>query len=97
MLLQQDAEARADFGVFRRLDLFVFLALPLVVGIVFRLGGEALLYRAMFLEEIGKDYVRTARSKGLAETAVLFGHVLRNALLPILTHGGRAALLFLGA
>ena len=62
------------------LDLFKFLALPVVVGIVSRLGCEARLFRAMFLEEIGKDYVRTARSKGLAETAVLFRHVLRNAL-----------------
>jgi peptide/nickel transport system permease protein len=46
------------------------------------------LFRAMLLEEVGKDYVRTARSKGLGEPAVLFGHVLRNAWLPILTHVG---------
>jgi peptide/nickel transport system permease protein len=72
------------------LDLFKFLALPLIVGIVFQLGSEARLFRAMLLEEIGKDYVRTARSKGLAEPAVLFGHVLRNAWLPILTHVGAA-------
>ena len=73
-------------------DLFVFLALPIVIGIASRLGGEALFYRTMFLEEIGKDYVRTARSKGLSETVVLFRHVLRNALLPILTeHRRRAA------
>ena len=52
------------------------------------LGSEARLYRAMFLEEIGKDYVRTARAKGLAEFAVLFRHVLRNALIPILTNIG---------
>ena len=49
-------------------DLFVFLALPIVIGIVSRMGGEALFYRTMFLEEVGKDYVRTARSKGLSET-----------------------------
>ena len=42
-------------------------------------------YRTIFLEEIGKDYVRTARAKGLSETVVLFRHVLRNALIPILT------------
>ncbi len=60
-------------------DLFVFLALPILIGIASRLGGEALFYRTMFLEEIGKDYVRTARSKGLSETVVLFRHVLRNA------------------
>jgi peptide/nickel transport system permease protein len=79
-------------------DLFVFLALPIIVGIVARLGSEALFYRTMFLEEIGKDYVRTARSKGLSETAVLFRHVLRNALLPILTSTVAVLpLLFLGA
>jgi peptide/nickel transport system permease protein len=79
-------------------DLFVFLALPIVIGIVSRLGAEALFYRTMFLEEIGKDYVRTARSKGLSETVVLFRHVLRNALLPILTSTVAVLpLLFLGA
>jgi len=79
-------------------DVFVFLALPVIIGIVSRLGGEALFYRTMFLEEIGKDYVRTARSKGLSETVVLFRHVLRNALLPILTSTVAVLpLLFLGA
>lgn len=70
------------------LDLVKFLALPLIVGIVFQLGSEARLFRAMLLEETNKDYVRTARSKGLSEAAVLFGHVLRNAWLPVLTHVG---------
>jgi peptide/nickel transport system permease protein len=80
------------------MDMFVFLALPVVIGIVSRLGGEALFYRTMFLEEVGKDYVRTARSKGLSETAVLFRHVLRNAMLPILTSTVAVLpLLFLGA
>ena len=79
-------------------DLFVFLALPVIIGIVSRLGSEALFYRTMFLEEIGKDYVRTARSKGLSETVVLFRHVLRNAMLPILTSTVAVLpLLFLGA
>lgn len=79
-------------------DLFVFLALPVLIGIVSRLGGEALFYRTMFLEEIGKDYVRTARSKGLSETVVLFRHVLHNAMLPILTSTVAVLpLLFLGA
>lgn len=62
-----------------------FLILPVAIGIFSRLGGDTLLYRTMFLEEIGKDYVRTARAKGADETRVLFRHVLRNALLPILT------------
>jgi len=72
--------------------------LPILIGIASRLGGEALFYRTMFLEEIGKDYVRTARSKGLSETVVLFRHVLRNAMLPILTSTVAVLpLLFLGA
>jgi peptide/nickel transport system permease protein len=70
------------------LDLLKFLALPLIVGIVYQLGSEARLFRAMLLEETTKDYVRTARSKGLSEAVVLFRHVLRNAWLPVLTHVG---------
>jgi peptide/nickel transport system permease protein len=65
-----------------------FLVLPVLLSLLSRLGTEARLYRAMFLEEIGKDYVRTARAKGLAESAVLFRHVLRNALIPIVTSAG---------
>jgi len=79
-------------------DVVVFLVLPVLIGVVSRLGGEALFYRTMFLEEIGKDYVRTARAKGLSETVVLFRHVLPNALLPILTSTVAVLpLLFLGA
>lgn len=70
------------------LDAVKFLILPIGLSLVSRLGLEARLYRAMFLEEIGKDYVRTARAKGLTETAVLYGHVLRNALIPIVTSAG---------
>ena len=79
-------------------DLFEFLVLPILIGSSSRLGSEALLYRAMFLEEIGKDYVRTARAKGLSETVVLFRHVLRNALIPILTSAVAVLpLVFLGS
>ena len=70
------------------LDVVKFLVLPIGLSLLARLGGEARLYRAMFLEEIGKDYVRTARAKGLSELAVLFRHVLRNALIPIITSAG---------
>jgi peptide/nickel transport system permease protein len=65
-----------------------FLVLPVLLSLLSRLGSEGRLYRAMFLEELGRDYVRTARAKGLAEQRVLFGHVLRNALIPILTSAG---------
>lgn len=75
-----------------------FLALPVLVAVIGRLGGEARFYRTIFLEEIGKDYVRTARAKGLSERVVLFRHVLRNALLPILTGTVSAIpLLFMGS
>ncbi len=75
-----------------------FLLLPIAVGIVGRLGGETRFYRTLFLEEIGKDYVRTARAKGLSEPAVLFGHVLRNALIPILSSSVAVIpLLFMGS
>jgi len=70
------------------LDAARFLVLPVLLSLLARLGGEARLYRAMFLEEVGKDYVRTARAKGLAEQVVLFRHVLRNALIPIITSAG---------
>lgn len=63
----------------------VFLLLPIAIGLLSRAGSDTLLYRAMFLEETEKDYVRTARSKGISDLRVLFGHVLRNASLPIIT------------
>lgn len=62
-----------------------FLILPVIVGVIGGVGSGARWYRTLFLEEIGKDYVRTARAKGLSERLVLFRHVLRNALIPILT------------
>ena len=70
------------------LDAVRFLLLPIFLSLLSRLGGESRLYRAMFLEEIGKDYVRTARAKGLSELRVLGRHVLRNALIPIITSAG---------
>jgi peptide/nickel transport system permease protein len=80
------------------LDAVKFLLLPILLSLVARVGGEARLYRAMFLEEIGKDYVRTARAKGLAEHVVLVRHVLRNALIPIITSaGGYVPIVFLGS
>ncbi len=62
-----------------------FLILPVLVGVVASLGDSSRFYRTLFLEEIHKDYVRTARAKGLPEWRVLFRHVLGNAMIPILT------------
>ena len=67
------------------LDAAKFVVLPVCIGVVSGIGSSTRWYRTIFLEEIGKDYVRTARAKGLSETAVLFGHVLKNAMIPILT------------
>jgi peptide/nickel transport system permease protein len=67
------------------LDAWRFLILPVLIGVVSGIGSSARWYRTIFLEEVGKDYVRTARAKGLPETVVFFRHVLRNALIPILT------------
>ena len=75
-------------GYAHGLDAVRFLLLPVALSLLSRLGSEARLYRAMFLEEIGKDYVRTARAKGLSELRVLSRHVLRNALIPIVTSAG---------
>ena len=67
------------------LDAVKFLVLPVLVGVVSGVGSNARWYRTMFLEEFNKDYVRTARAKGLSEMRVLFRHVLQNAMIPILT------------
>jgi len=79
-------------------DAVKFLVLPVLIALAAGFGAEVRLFRTFFLEEMGKDYVRTARAKGLAETAVLFGHVLKNGSIPILT-GVVAAIpkLFLGS
>ena len=67
------------------LDAWRFLVLPVLIGVVAGIGASTRWYRTIFLEEVGKDYVRTARAKGLSETWVFFRHVLKNALIPILT------------
>ena len=75
-----------------------FLVLPVVIGIIGGVGASARWYRTIFLEEINRDYVRTARAKGLSELRVLFKHVLHNAMIPILTGAVVAIpLLFLGS
>ncbi|MGA9395061.1 MAG: ABC transporter permease [Azonexus sp.] len=67
------------------IDAWRFLILPVVIGVISGIGSSTRWYRTIFLEEVNKDYVRTARAKGLPETVVFFRHVLRNALIPILT------------
>ncbi len=62
-----------------------FIILPVIIGVIAGIGASTRWYRTFFLEEIGKDFVRTARAKGLSETMVLFRHVLKNAMIPVLT------------
>lgn len=61
------------------------LALPILIWVALSLGGEVRFYRAVVLEEMRQDYVRTAAAKGLGTRRILFGHVLKNAMIPILT------------
>ena len=71
-------------------NLAVYTPLPVLLAVAVGLAPQTRLYRSFFLDELGQDYVRTARAKGLGEGVVLFKHVLRNAMIPILTNIGLA-------
>lgn len=66
-------------------DAIKFIILPVFVAVMGHVGSGARWYRTLFLEELNKDYVKTARAKGLSEQRIMFVHVLKNAMLPILT------------
>ena len=66
-------------------DAIKFLILPVIIGVIGGVGSGTRWYRSIFLGEINRDYVRTARAKGLSEMRVLFRHVLKNGMIPILT------------
>ncbi|MBI1912980.1 MAG: ABC transporter permease [Deltaproteobacteria bacterium] len=63
-----------------------FLILPVIIGVISSAGAGIRFYRTVFLEEMNKDYIRTARAKGLSEGKVLFKHALKNSMIPILTN-----------
>ncbi len=85
-------------GYGSELDAGRFLLLPIIIGVVSSIGSNTRWYRTIFLEEMNKEYVRTARAKGLSESIVLFKHVLKNAMIPILTGAVvMVPLLFLGS
>jgi peptide/nickel transport system permease protein len=65
---------------------FYYVALPAIIWVTVGLGYDVRFYRTAILEEVGQDYVRTARAKGLKETRVVFKHVLKNSMVPILTN-----------
>ena len=69
-------------------NLTVYAPLPVLLGVLVSVAPSLRLYRSFFLDEIGQDYVRTARAKGLTENRVMLRHVLRNAMIPILTYVG---------
>ncbi|HEX7437510.1 MAG TPA: ABC transporter permease [Caldimonas sp.] len=67
-------------------NLAVYVPLPVLLAVMVGIAPQTRLYRTFFLDEIGHDYVRTARAKGLTESRVLLTHVMRNAMIPILTN-----------
>jgi peptide/nickel transport system permease protein len=71
-------------------NLVTYVPLPVLLAVMVGLAPQTRLYRSFLLDELGHDYVRTARAKGLTEGTVLFKHVLRNAMIPILTNIGLA-------
>ncbi len=62
-----------------------YAQLPILIMVALSLGAYILFFRTVFLDEMYQDYVRTARSKGLSNRAILLKHVLRNAMVPIIT------------
>ena len=69
-------------------NLVTYVPLPVLLAVMVGVAPQTRLYRSFFLDELGHDYVRTARAKGLTENTVMFKHVLRNAMIPILTNVG---------
>jgi peptide/nickel transport system permease protein len=69
-------------------NLVTYAPLPVLLAVMVGIAPQTRLYRSFFLDELGHDYVRTARAKGLTENVILFKHVLRNAMIPILTNIG---------
>jgi len=70
------------WGLHNRANIYV----PIAIGVVAGLGGSVRFYRTIILDQINQDYVRTARAKGAPLTTILFKHVVRNCMLPILTN-----------
>ena len=70
------------------------LALPLIIGIASGLGGSVRFYRTVFVNELNREYLRTAAAKGCSTFSIYTKHLLRNSAIPIITHA-TAALPFL--
>ena len=74
------------WGFDKEEGLFKYIIIPTIIGVVAGLATEIRLYRTFLLEEVNLDYVRTARAKGIGESAILLKHVLKNAMIPIVTN-----------
>ena len=86
------------FGYEPGLAAIQYLVLPILIGVVSGIGSEVRMYRTVILDEINADYVRTARAKGVGTARVMFKHVLKNAMIPIITRVVLAIpFLFLGS
>ncbi|MBE0482756.1 MAG: ABC transporter permease [Bacterioplanes sp.] len=72
-------------GYLHGIEAWKFLILPVIIGVIAGIGSGTRLYRTLFLEEASRDYIRTARAKGVSELRVLFRHLLPNGLIPVLT------------
>jgi peptide/nickel transport system permease protein len=66
-------------------NLLIYVPLPLLMGLLVSIGPDIRFYRSFFIEEMNNDYVRTARAKGLSEQKIMLKHVLRNAMIPVVT------------
>lgn len=80
--LMFEVAPRHAYGIFHRVNVYVPVAIMVVAG----LGGQVRFYRTVILDETNRDYVRTARAKGVPLPTVLFKHILKNCMLPILTN-----------
>ena len=67
-------------------NLVTYAALPILIALAVSIAPNLRLYRTFLLDEVGQDYVRTARAKGLSENRIMWVHVLRNASIPIITN-----------
>jgi peptide/nickel transport system permease protein len=73
------------WGYEKGLASFSYVLLPILIWILVALGSHVRFFRTVILDEVNQDYVRTAMAKGISQNKVLFKHVLKNAMIPIIT------------
>jgi peptide/nickel transport system permease protein len=85
-LLSYDLRIFPISGWVRGIGQIRYLVLPWLLWVVVSVGYDIRFFRTTILEEVSKDYVRTARAKGLSERKIMLRHVMKNAMIPILTY-----------